>query len=292
MVVARRGPQLTHDVEPARPASRAGHRRQVASCPTMAVGDETSWDGRFWLADTPDASVPGRLDLSGRWPTVTLHAPLTQQMMLTDRHRAPDGSVSVVQTPTPLGPEAERHLVHGELNSPPDEVTLVDCFTTNRAAGQRLQAAYALLGGHVTAEVRIGQARTRLRHLDRWAGLNGLHTLPSPNLTHAQVTFTRPESPTLAVPEHNLRLTIEAAVAVRESSLPRLASLEQVTWLRLDDLPSVHLRASDKITSVGLRRVVGSHRVVPVWVEVVAGDGEGVDGLSGVFDAGWVLAGV
>src|SRR6266508_34274 len=41
-----------------------------------------------------------------------------------------------------------------------------------------------------------------------------------------------------------------------------------------------------------LRRVAGSHRVVPLRVEAMAGDREGVDVFAGVFDAGGVLAGV
>lgn len=35
-----------------------------------------------------------------------------------------------------------------------------------------------------------------------------------------------------------------------------------------------------------------SDRVVPIGMEIVAGDGQGVDVFTGVFDAGGVLAGV
>ena len=41
-----------------------------------------------------------------------------------------------------------------------------------------------------------------------------------------------------------------------------------------------------------LRRVAGSHRVVPLRMEAMAADREGVDVFTGVFDAGGVLAGV
>ena len=215
-------------------ASRMSRSRAMAA-------DGPRLDGKFWLADAPDRQVFGTLDLSGRWPVVRLVEPLTPSLMVADRQPAMDGSVVVTHVPAPMGPQVERHLVHGRLHGEQNELTLLDCFTTRRGNGQHLQAAYALVGGHVTGDLLVSRVRVRLLHLDRWAHLGGLSTSFSGSGERAEVRFARPDSPSAAVPGRGLRLTLDVVPTLRESDSDMTASIAESTWLRLDYLPSVQL---------------------------------------------------
>jgi hypothetical protein len=79
-----------------------------------------------------------------------------------------------------------------------------------------------------------------------------------------------------------------------QSHQPRNTRVAQIDHTDAISHPSRRYRPKgSRRNKVGrLRRVGGSHRVVPLWVEAMAGDREGVDVFAGVFDAGGVLASV
>jgi hypothetical protein len=154
-----------------------------------------------------DVRVPGRLSLSGS-PSVELSEPLTSSLRLVNRTGSGDTTLSQWQS-APIGPEEEHLLVHGEVHSPPEAVTLANCFTRERGDGRLLQAAYALTGGHVAEDLEITSARAQLGNLQQWANLGGLETRLTSS-GDAGATFKRPESSYVIVPEIGARVGLEA----------------------------------------------------------------------------------
>src|SRR5664280_2846467 len=141
--------------------------------------------GRFWLAEEPIRTVGGWLDMSERWPVVELAEPLTPALRQVARTEQRDGSQNVTYVLADDDVQPDTVTVHGMLRNGPRRMTLIDASTAGRqqvlggSVGdpgmERLQADYAVLGGHIAGRgVRFTHARVQLQHLDVWAQLPGI----------------------------------------------------------------------------------------------------------------------
>lgn len=86
--------------------------------------------GRFWDADAPERTIPGWLDLSGRWPVLHLGESLTSPWKVVSRTESADGTVATSFGFADDGPERLALTVHGQLRGPePTAVTLVGAWS-------------------------------------------------------------------------------------------------------------------------------------------------------------------
>lgn len=185
--------------------------------------------GRFWLADAPEAVVPGRLGLGAGGPRVHLDGQLTPFLREVT---SPDG---LVHLELARAGAARPVCVHGDVAAGP--VSLVDALGVHWGPdGQRMQASYAMLGGHVAGrEQRYTDVRVRLRYLDEWAALPGF-ARQAPGPDRAAGTFERPDLPAVELAS-GARLGLEQ---VLESSLsPGFdgGRVSRTVWLDVLELP-------------------------------------------------------
>ena len=85
--------------------------------------------GRFWLAETPDTVVAGRLDLSGRWPRLELFGTLTPYLQIDPLTTPTDGNQVTKYVPVSEGPESQSLTVHGQLVELNGKITLAGMWT-------------------------------------------------------------------------------------------------------------------------------------------------------------------
>src|SRR6266536_6476048 len=91
-------------------------------------------DGTFWLADQPDRRVPGRLDLTGASPILSLIEPL---IPIWNEDPTDQGS----WIPRRIGPDFEALTIYGQLQSPNKRASLLKCFPHRHDHGQHAQPA-------------------------------------------------------------------------------------------------------------------------------------------------------
>ncbi|MFI6801083.1 ApeA N-terminal domain 1-containing protein [Streptosporangium canum] len=151
----------------------------------MAQDEKTRRSGRFWLADAPEKTVGGWLDLSSHWPLLVLAEPLTPSMREVSRSVSSDGTPFVTMVPADDDQASDDLVIHGMLRGPSRRVTLVKAITAGRSeiiggvvrdpGEQRFRAEYVLVGPHqVGADATFTMARIRVKHLDSWANLPGI----------------------------------------------------------------------------------------------------------------------
>jgi len=237
----------------------SGHYR----CPGWRVGAEdgccpskvftvsaTSIDelrsGRFWDANAPERTIPGWLDLSGRWPVLHLGEPLTAPWKVVSRTESDDGTVATSFGFADDGPERMASTVHGQLRGPgPAAVTLIGAWSAGHRqvfglphhdpGSQTLQAQYALLGGHEPAGSRVIAARLRLRHLDVWAPMPGMSLTTAEDGSQVGLSWQRPSewSSTLQVPDGIL--SVDPVVNMQWPTTAG-GTLQVASWLEVHDL--------------------------------------------------------
>lgn len=126
--------------------------------------------GRFWTPERPDHSVFGRITVGpGVGPILTLHG-----ILWSSQHQTGDENPSVYVERLDL--DAPPLTLHGELFDTNSRVTLIKAQTVHHSlTEQTLEAAYALVGGHVPAtEAVFDELRLRLRYQNEWAGTRPL----------------------------------------------------------------------------------------------------------------------
>ncbi len=189
-------------------------------------------NGRFWLPESGGAALPGRLNVSGRWPRVEILGELTPSMTLVSADVS-----SATFVPTPLGAEQDL-VVHGQLLGGYGQVTLVEARTRSRRsdlfgslAEQVIEGRYALLGGLVGSTAhRFDVARVRLHNLDQWVRLPGLSVTATEDFHELQVDYKAPESVKVAVPGLDAELEFEASWSFPNPTLSG-ATITRQTWL-------------------------------------------------------------
>ncbi len=189
-------------------------------------------NGRFWLPDSDDDTLTGRLDVSRDWPRLEVVGELTPSL------RFIESSANGVTAwgPTPMGNERDL-VVHGKLLGGYGRVTLIDAQTRLRTsdmfgslASQVVEGRYALLGGLIdSAQYRFDAARLRLHQLDQWVGLPGLLVEISDD-HQVHINYEAPESIRVAVPGLNAVLEFEASWTVPSPTWSG-ASVGTDTWL-------------------------------------------------------------
>lgn len=190
-------------------------------------------NGRFWLPESVDDTLPGRLDVLGRWPRAEILGEITPSLELIGVSE--DGSTT--WGPTPVGGEHDL-VVHGQLLGGYGQVTLVDAQTRRRRsnlfgslAEQVVEGRYALLGGLVgSAGHRFDMARVRLHNLDQWVRLSGLSVKMSKNFHEVHIDYEAPDSIKVAVPGLGADLEFEASWTPPNPTLSG-ASIKTQTWL-------------------------------------------------------------
>jgi hypothetical protein len=190
-------------------------------------------NGRFWLPGLVDDSLPGRLDVSGRWPRVEILGEITPSLELLGANE--DGSTTWV--PTPVGEEREL-VVHGQLLGGYGQATLVDAQTRRRQsnlfgslAEQVVEGRYALLGGLIgSSRHRFDTARMRLHNLDQWVRLSGLSVRVSEDFHEIHIDYEAPNSIKVAVPALGANLEFEASWTLPNPTLSG-GSIATQTWL-------------------------------------------------------------
>ncbi len=130
----------------------------------------TSETGLFWLPDTPESAVRGRLDVtSGGVSTLELMDGLTPSLRVVS-HDAETGEVAMVQADDPV-----ELLVHGILEGRPRRVTLLDCWTPGRRTistncgsfeEQTLRAGRVVRGAHVSRGAQFTGLRVRVASIE------------------------------------------------------------------------------------------------------------------------------
>ncbi len=190
-------------------------------------------NGQFWLPESGDDTLPGRLDLLGRWPRVEILGEITPSLELVDVSE--DGATTWV--PSPIGVEPDL-VIHGRLLGGYGQVTLVDAQTRRRQstlfgslAEQVMEGRYALIGGLVgSAGHLFDVARVRLHNLDQWVRLKGLsaQTFRDSHVVH--IDYEAPDSISVAVPGLGADLEFEASWTLPNPTLSG-ASITTQTWL-------------------------------------------------------------
>jgi len=239
--------------------------------------------GRFWLADSEEQKVSGRLTLGSEGPRLELDGTLTPGMRLRSVATAEDGST--LSNYVPVLEEDELLTVHGEVDAGVgiEPVTLVDGITTSRtynprrpgAGRQRLHGLYAFRGGHVAGKDELfTQVRVRLHHLDEWASLGGFGQ--EFDQDKASIIFEQPEVP--PVPLHKGgRLDLQQLLTWRFSDVLG-GGLTRTVWLRAVNLPPTRWRELDRglITPLStLLTLAVDADCPPVQVEVATGPDSG-----------------
>lgn len=251
--------------------------------------------GRFWLAGSPERTVGGWLDLSSRSPVVELAEPLTPSMREVSRTEQPNGSLVVRAVPADDDVQPDRVTVHGLLrDGPPRGVTLIDAFNVGRVkvwggvvndpGMERLQSAYALLGGRVAGrDVRFRFATLTMQHLDVWAQLPGIMTEVVTDGSRAVVTHERPDEESTELSNPAGRLVLDTVLTmspptVRRAGLTRTAQLRwegsgegltlEELWARFVDplrvLLTLAVDADSPVVSLEVREATGDR-----WLQVV-----------------------
>lgn len=163
-----------------------------------------------------------------------------------------------------------------------ESVTLVGGFTTGRtfdcaswrvgpgAGLQRLQARYALLGGHIAGEEEVFTGvRMRFRHLDEWADLGGFaHSLAA---EQASIAFQRPDMPPAPLSDGGLLHVDQDLFWARSGDGEKLT---RAVWLRVDGQPPARWLDLDRslVTPlVTLLTLAVDVDCPPVQVELAAG---------------------
>lgn len=217
--------------------------RPRANVQVVAGAGGKKLSGRFWLPDRPGRAVGGWLDLSGRWPTLELADPLTPSLREVSRTTQQDGSVVVSMEPTDDDVQLDAVTVHGMLRHGPRRVTLVGATTAGRnqvwggtvadPGEERMQAEYALLGGHeADSGVRFTQARLRLRHLDAWAQLTGVSAEIVTDGSRATLRHERPPDETVQLADPAGRLVLDSISTVPNPTVrgARLTRTAELRW--------------------------------------------------------------
>jgi len=216
---------------------------------TKGSDTDAGMRGRFWLQGDPeDDGIPGRFFLkAGSHPLLELDGSLTTLMRETSRRKLPDGSEVGISFPVPPEELAGQSLtIHGTLETG-ELVTLPSAFTagwTERGTGyqtHRLQAFYALLGGHVDgADALFTRVRVRIRHLDAWASLPGFALTPDLAAGKYALAFEKPEVPPA---------TLASGAGVALEQVPGWegpdvsgGKLERQVWLDVLDVPPATYR--------------------------------------------------
>lgn len=138
----------------------------------------TTEAGLFWLPDTPDDTVQGKLEVTDEGVVrVELMGPITPAMKVHS-HNAATGSTMLVPADDP-----PNLVIHGSVAGRPNRVALIDCWTPNRttthtAAGaielQTVQASRLMRGDHIPGDdATFTGLRLRVAGIDTWAGLPG-----------------------------------------------------------------------------------------------------------------------
>jgi len=248
--------------------------------------------GRFWLPGSADVVVHGQLTLGGEGPRLRLDGSLTPAMKPAESSTVAEESAACAFVDTNWEDEPSL-TIHGDVVSgaPSESVTLIDGFTTGRTfdwAGwkvgpgvgqQRLQARYAVLGGHIAGDEEVFTGvRMRLRHLDEWAGLGGFgHSLA---VDHASITFQRPIMPPAALSNGSLLHVDQDLSWARDGDSEKLT---RVVWLRVDGHPPARWPELDRslVTPlVTLLTLAVDADCAPVQVELAAGTDTGWLSLS------------
>ena len=233
--------------------------------------------GRFWLADSDEHAVPGRLTLpEGASPRLELDQPLTPLLREVDRGEQPEGTRSFVVADD--GPLLEFLLVHGALDDG-TLVTLVDAFEQHRRVRggldrQWLQAQFALLGGHVSSREELyTRVRLQLRHLDAWAALPGF-ALEEVDTRQGQATLAfRGSGPSPVSLHGGGRVDLEQQPEIEFSGV-RGGRIGRVVWLRAVDLPPMTAEDLDRrfVTPLSsLLTLATDTDCPPVAVEIATG---------------------
>lgn len=211
-----------------------------------ATGIDSLRSGRFWNADTPEQTIPGWLDLSGRWPVLHLGEPLTSPWKVVSRTESADGTVATSFGFADDGPERMALTIHGQLRGPgPTAVTLVGAWSAGHQqvvfssrpdpGSQTLQAQYALLGGHEPADSRVVAARLRLRHLDIWAPMSGMSLTRAEDGSQLGLSWHRPPAWSSELQTPSGVLSAEPAVTMQWPTTAG-GSLQAATWLEAHGL--------------------------------------------------------
>lgn len=190
-------------------------------------------NGRFWLPESGEDTLPGRLDLLGRWPRVEILGEITPSLDLVGVSE--DGATT--WGPSPIGVEQDL-VIHGRLLGGYGQVTLVDAQTRRRhsnlfgsLAEQVVEGRYALIGGLVgSAGHRFDVARVRLHNLDQWVRLTGLSVKTSRDSHEVHIDYEAPDSIRVAVPGLGADLEFEASWTSPHPTLSG-ASITTQTWL-------------------------------------------------------------
>lgn len=209
----------------------------------------TGSHGRFWLQGEPeDKAISGRLFLQpGAHPLLDLDGALTPLIRETSRRKLPDGGEARTSALVPpLELISQSLTVHGTLDETGEPVTVPSAFTVGGGPQrQRLQAFYALLGGHVDgADAQFTRIRVRLCHLDAWAALPGF-TLTSDVATGKYaLAFEKPEVPPAPL-ANGARVSIEQVTGWNGPTVCG-GQLERQLWLNVLDMPPVPYRDIDR----------------------------------------------
>lgn len=132
--------------------------------------------GLFWLPETPDETVPGRLEVDDDGvTTVDFLGSITPLMKFQSRNPE-NGAVTMVRAEDP-----PNFVVHGVLMSSPNAVTLIDCWTPNRTQTrtkvrsierQVVRAGRMVRGDFITGnDAKFTGVRVRVDSIDSWASL-------------------------------------------------------------------------------------------------------------------------
>ncbi|MDX3106782.1 hypothetical protein PW035_38595 [Nonomuraea angiospora] len=210
----------------------------------LVARDKAFRSGRFWLPGAPEKAVGGWLDLSNRWPLLTLADPLIPSRRELSRTTSADGRVFVTVEPTEGVQPSDGRVIHGMLRGPSRRITLVGLSDAGRSeviggvvhdpGEQRFRAEYMLMGPHQSGpEAKFTMARLQLRHLDSWAVLPGIAMELSEDWGQITARYERQAEESVPVAD-GAKLSLSAEVTLREPTLYG-AGFQRSAELWLDD---------------------------------------------------------
>jgi len=175
---------------------------------------------------------------------VELAEPLTPALREVARTEQRDGSQNVTYVLADDDVQPDTVTVHGMLRNGPRRMTLIDASTAGRqqvlggSVGdpgmERLQADYAVLGGHIAGRgVRFTHARVQLQHLDVWAQLPGIEMQVATDGSRAILTHDQPNAESVQLRDPAGQLVLDSTLTLPEPTV-RGGSLRRTAELRWD----------------------------------------------------------
>ncbi|NMO57827.1 hypothetical protein HH310_42525 [Actinoplanes sp. TBRC 11911] len=235
--------------------------------------------GLFWLPDTPETKVPGRL-VAGQDGSAALEL---IGAITPDLVESYDPGTNV--TTSVPAPEQFNLLIHGFLSDVPRAVTLIDCFPAGRTRTshqiatirtQTLRPRLLMRGALVAGDAaRFTGVRLRTAGFNTWAGMprvdtsspgDGSFELKVPPLEAADVPTGK-----------GVRLTLVEEAATRQQANGDLGVTRRA-WIQLTDIEAATFRS---ISAEYVTALVG-------YLSFARGASIPLTGLQVLYDGKWL----